>query len=124
MSDVGIYSFFFSLAQLPTIIQQGFNTAYTPIFYSEYENHKKIKSIQTLFIELYAFVLMVFIIFIFIFFKYIYLFVCFANKQMRPGFLKMKESSELIFLKNNDIIIIENKDINYKGVLIYDNLKW
>lgn len=74
MSDVGIYSFCFSLSQLPTIIQQGFNTAYTPIFYSEYENRNKIKNIQTFFIEIYSLILMFFIIFIKVFFKYVSIF--------------------------------------------------
>lgn len=74
MSDVGIYSFCFSLASLPGIINQGFNTAYTPIFYSEYDNHNKIKSIQTLFIELYSLILLLFILFAHIFFRYIKIF--------------------------------------------------
>lgn len=74
MSDVGIYSFCFSLTQLPAILQQGFNTAYTPIFYSEYENRDKIKNIQTLFIEFYSFVLLAYMLFISIFFKYVNLF--------------------------------------------------
>lgn len=74
MTDVGIYSFCFSLTQLPAILQQGFNTAYTPIFYSEYENREKIKNIQTLFIELYSFVLLAYMFFISLFFKYVSLF--------------------------------------------------
>ena len=74
MRNVGIYSFCFSLSQLPAILQQGFNTAYTPIFYSEYENKDKIKNVQTVFIELYSFVLLLYMFFISIFFKYVKLF--------------------------------------------------
>lgn len=112
MSDVGIYSFCFSLAQLPTIIQQGFNTAYTPIFYSEYENHKKIKSIQTLFIELYAFVLMVFIIFIFIFFKYIYLFEKYATGLVFiPYFLIATLFSAISTMNNSHLAYSYNTKI-------------
>ena len=74
MSDVGIYSFCFSIATIPSIINQGFNTAYTPIFYADYENRDKIKSIQNLFIELYSLILLIFLLFVNIFFNYVHIF--------------------------------------------------
>ena len=80
MSDVGIYSFCFSIATMPSIINQGFNTAYTPIFYAEYENRSKIKSIQNLFIELYSLMLLIFLLFVNIFFNYVHIF-----EKYEPG---------------------------------------
>lgn len=78
LSDVGIYSFCYSISQLPAILYQAFNTAYTPLFYTEYENKEKIKTIQTLFMGLYLVILLIFILFCNIFFNNITLF----NKYM------------------------------------------
>lgn len=79
MTNLGIYSFCFSISQIPAIIQQGFITAYTPVFYSEYENVKKIRSIQTLFIKFYALILLVFFLFINVFFKHVKIFEKYEN---------------------------------------------
>ena len=101
MSDVGIYSFCFSLASLPGIINQGFNTAYTPIFYAEYENHNKIKNIQTLFIELYSLILLFFILFSHIFFSYIKIFSKYEEGLIYIPFFMISNLYSAISILNN-----------------------
>ena len=70
LSNLGIYSFCFTISQIPSILFQAFNIAFTPVFYSQYNNKEKIKSIKTLFIKIYALINLLFIIFCQLFFSY------------------------------------------------------
>ena len=101
MTNFGVYSFCFSISQIPVIIQQGFITAYTPVFYSEYEKVEKIRSIQTLFIKFYSLILLVFFFLINVFFKYVKIFEKYENGLGFLPFFILSMFFSAISSKNN-----------------------
>ena len=69
MSSLGSYGFIASCSSIVPILYTAFNIAFTPVFYNEYENKKKIIMMQDFFLSFYIFISLCLLIVMQIFFS-------------------------------------------------------